>query len=44
MGRHDLLSGTHAQHGQRLQEWGLPQWKYYSSVKHNGPATLTLLM
>ena len=24
-------------HGQRPQEWGTPQCKYYSSVKHNDP-------
>ena len=30
--------GTHVQHGQRPQEWGPPQCKYYGSVKHNDPA------
>ena len=33
-------NGTHAQHGQRPQEWGAPQCKYYGSVKHDNPATL----
>ena len=31
---------THAQHGQRPQQWGTPQYKYYGSVRHKDPAVL----
>ena len=38
-------NGTHAQHGQRLQDRGPPQCSCvlsdYGSVKYNDPATLT---
>ena len=34
------FNGTHAKHGQRPQEWGLAQCKYYCSMKHNDPAVL----
>ena len=30
-----------AQHGQRLQEWGLPQCIFYGTVKNSDPAALT---
>ena len=30
-------NGTHAQHGQRPQERGLPQCKYHGSVMQNDP-------
>ena len=55
VGRHDPMSehlraagaqwnGTHAQHCQRPKEWGLPQSKYYGSVKHYDPASSTCCM
>ena len=30
----------HVPHGQRPQEWGPPQCKYYGSVKHDDPSAL----
>ena len=46
MDRHDSLSKMcshpHAHYGQRLQELGLPQCKYYGSVKQNDPAAMNV--
>ena len=35
-----LWAHLHAHHGQSPQEWGLPQCKYYVSVKRNDPHAL----